>query len=642
MPHALADSPAIRVVLNYYDDHYLMPISETQWVQTQVVWVSMVAYGEDFSIDRVVLALPARGAEISTTVNASAAYGDGLGPISVSFAEFGEDVLLSLVPVATAPAAAAENTFSPGTGGVVWPSLSDLCRRAPRPEVTPQLLIQFTDLGAQFSLEGDALTDGYITGGGGTDDELHPAPAAPAKARGRPRGSGKAAASKAKSKAPTVPVIAVPVLAGPPPPLIHKASSKAPLPPPSSGPPTSLVDEIRATIRAEMVPLQARIAALEAARSASPVGPRAVDKNQGAFDPLFGVNAPPDAQAVLKAAREAQQLLRVGAPGSSRDAVNPFGIPGMGANGVPPGTVPKFATPRSTATDFAGPAAPPGLPLPVPGKEAATQALLTRIAVALENSGVGEASRAPPAASNPLGGAANLAEYLNLLGGAVADAPAGGLPAQGRVGGLWALERIKRTRRERPELVVEAAENIAKEQMGVLEGEAWNWRRHAEQELQPCTGNFTTLKRMIAMVAAALDEGRSYGLPQQQALLVHIYKVLEATARDPNHEMQWPWPLLGISDPGGRKRSNWAPGEAAALVAFHRDEAALEDSKKKLGGGKGTAPASSTEGAITNAAQVPEWLRKQIGAAAVKGKGKKGDGKGGKNNESDTNFSASP
>jgi len=100
--------------------------------------------------------------------------------------------------------------------------------------------------------------------------------------------------------------------------------------------------------------------------------------------------------------------------------------------------------------------------------------------------------------------------------------------------------------------------------------------------------------------------------------------------------------LLGISDPGGRKRSNWAPGEAAALVAFQRDEAALEDSKKKLGGGKGTAPASSTEGAITNAAQVPEWLRKQIGAAAVKGKGKKGDGKGGKNNESDTNFSASP
>ena len=85
-------------------------------------------------------------------------------------------------------------------------------------------------------------------------------------------------------------------------------------------------------------------------------------------------------------------------------------------------------------------------------------------------------------------------------------------------------------------------------------------------------GNFSTLKRMLVLVAACLDEGRVYGLEQQQALLQHVYKVLEATARDPAHEMQWSWPLLGITDPAGRPRSNWAPGEAAALVAFHRDD----------------------------------------------------------------------
>ena len=90
-----------------------------------------------------------------------------------------------------------------------------------------------------------------------------------------------------------------------------------------------------------------------------------------------------------------------------------------------------------------------------------------------------------------------------------------------------------------------------------------------------------------------MDEGRVYGLEQQQALLQHAYKVLEATARDPSHEMQWSWPLLGIADPAGWQRSNWAPGEAAALVAYHRDEAALEESKRKLAGGP-TKPISRT------------------------------------------------
>ena len=170
---------------------------------------------------------------------------------------------------------------------------------------------------------------------------------------------------------------------------------------------------------------------------------------------------------------------------------------------------------------------------------------------------------------------------------------------------------------------MEAAESIAKEQLGVLGSEAWNWRRHTEQELIPLCGNFSTLKRMLAILSAALDEGRTYGLPQQQAFLQHAYKVMEATARDPHHEMQWSWPLLGITDPAGRKRPNWAPGEAAALVAYRRDEAALEDSKKKLASASGRdapwgGPGAGGEASDANA---PWWKNKADAKAKAKTQG---------------------
>ena len=164
----------------------------------------------------------------------------------------------------------------------------------------------------------------------------------------------------------------------------------------------------------------------------------------------------------------------------------------------------------------------------------------------------------------------------------------------------------------------------------MLEGEAWSFRRHGEQELIPMCGNFSTLKRIIMMLACALDEGRAYGAEAQTAFLLHAYRVAEATARDPQHEMQWPWPLLGVPDPAGRPRASWAPGESAAVVAFHREEAALEDSKRKLGRNAG----EGSGGQLTDVQQVPGWLRARILAEAknkaVGGKAAKGDGKGGK------------
>jgi len=238
--------------------------------------------------------------------------------------------------------------------------------------------------------------------------------------------------------------------------------------------------------------------------------------------------------------------------------------------------------------------------------------------------------RAALAETTPIGtgAATSLAEYSNLLGGAAGFDSATSPGQSSKTGGLWALERIKATRRQRPELVVAAGESMVREHLGVLGDEAWSWKRHAETELMPAAGSFATLKRMIAMVAMALDEGRQYGPEAQTAALVHVYKVLDATARDPAHELQWPWPLLGITDPAGRRRPGWAPGEAAALVAYHRDEAALEDSKRKLAAAAAGAPSSSSQnpaGSPTDPAQVPGWLKAKI-IAEAKGKGK-GKGK---------------
>ena len=229
-----------------------------------------------------------------------------------------------------------------------------------------------------------------------------------------------------------------------------------------------------------------------------------------------------------------------------------------------------------------------------------------------------------PAPSAPVagGGALDAESYRNLLShslGTENDPINQGTGS--KVSGQWALERIKRTRRERPEVVFQAGVDAVTEQLGVLEGEAWSFRRHADTELIPQCGNFATLKRMLAVIAAALDEGRTHGAASQAAFLIHVYRVLEATARDPNHEMQWPWPLLGIPDPAGRARPSWAPGESAAVVAYHREEAALEESKKKLSRRSDDPP--------TDASHVPGWLKAKI-VAEAKGKGKGGRGGQGK------------
>ena len=620
VPEALADSPAIIQILELVGSQWVLPNAEGfRPEQAQVVWVALNALGEDFAVERVLIALPGRGEEDSVEVAASPSFGTGHPPISVRFIEGNEETFLALLPSTHAGSACTvEDTFSPGSGGFLWPSASALVRRAPRPDPMPMLFVQITDVGAQFALAGDAKTDGFITGDDGSgdaaffngelaDEEDEGEDGLPlARETAGGRGRGRAAAGRSGAPTPSKP-------ARSPRPAVAAGAGGRKAPAASAAkPPQGLLEEIRMAVREEMSGLNARVAALETSRHPSP--PPGLRASAAAFDPLFGSSGGPgQGRAYLDAAHEAQQLLRMGA-----------GSPVLGAR---PGALRAPAA----ASGAAAPA-PAGdarrrvkvaaSPLPEPGVAAGGMgAMLERIATALE---AGRTAQTRVEAD--LGGAGSLNEYLNLLGGAIGGDGGGGALAgvNAEVGGLWAFARIKRTRRERPELVMEAAESIVRDQLGVLGTESWNWRRHTEQELLPLCGNFTTLKRMLAVLGAALDEGRTYGLPQQQAFLAHAYKVMEATARDPNHEMQWSWPLLGITDPAGRKRPNWAPGEAAALVAFHRDEAALEDSKKRLtsAGSRDTPFAGAGTGGEASDANTPWWKK----AADAKAKAKGGAG----------------
>jgi len=604
LPALLADSPVVAQLSSLAGQAWLLDLG-AGLEQVSIVWISLDAYGEDFVADRVAVAGPARPGQDYAEVYSSAGSASD-PPFRVVFYELPAAFLGELRSPGEVAAVSPERTFSPETGGVLRPPASALCRLASRPPADALAVIYFTDLGPTYSLAGfgpggegfwsaqgseatraaEDLVD-LAAGHGAVPPDPHVGGSVAGRGRGGARGGGRAT-GRGRGRGRATPV---------------------PDDQPRPAPPQSLVDEIRTAVRDEVSALSARVSALE---SRNPTA------NPG--DLLFGPTSAGLEPAA--AAMEARRLLKMGAP-PSRTA----SVPGHLRGGVmaPPGLNLSVTKPLSPGTR--------GTPV---GRDAlAAQANATsspdpllRLVELLERRAQSADRAVPGGIEAPGGGAAtSLAEYSNLLGGASGFDPSTPAGMGSRTGGLWALERIQATRRQRPDLVIAAGEKMVKEQLGVLGDEAWSWRRHAETELLPACGGFTTLKRMVAMTAMALDEGRACGPEAQTAALVHIYKVLDATARDPAHEMQWPWPLLGVSDPGGRRRAGWAPGEAAALVAFHRDEAALEDSKKKLS----AAPAASQE-PPSDAAAVPAWLKAKILAdakASAKGKG----GKGGKSKD---------
>jgi len=195
---------------------------------------------------------------------------------------------------------------------------------------------------------------------------------------------------------------------------------------------------------------------------------------------------------------------------------------------------------------------------------------------------------------------------------------------------------VVRSRRAQPGAVVMAHNKLVMDRMGVGEGEPWTYRRYAEEELYSPCGSFLTLKRTIAIVCGALDEGRRYGLESQQAYLATAMTTLEMAAKDPSHDLSWGWPLLAISDPGGKPVPAVPAAESHAVASYHREQAALLGARKTLGGasgaqgsgaGKGQESTSLSADSPEVSALVKKAVEKEM--KALKGKGGKGaSGKG--------------
>ena len=120
-------------------------------------------------------------------------------------------------------------------------------------------------------------------------------------------------------------------------------------------------------------------------------------------------------------------------------------------------------------------------------------------------------------------GVANSQEEYDAIFGDQSSRESSG-PA--RLEGQALTARVVRPRQEKPEEVGASHESSVRRDLSVLDGKAWSWRRHTDVCLLPRCGDFRSLKRFVARTAAALDEGRSGNLQRQNALLHHIYAVL--------------------------------------------------------------------------------------------------------------------
>ena len=76
------------------------------------------------------------------------------------------------------------------------------------------------------------------------------------------------------------------------------------------------------------------------------------------------------------------------------------------------------------------------------------------------------------------------------------------------------------------------------------------------------TADFRTLRRVIVMVAGALNEGRIGGFERQHGTLCQIYGMLESAAKDSTIRPEV-GPLLGLSDPDALPDVHWSPADIA-------------------------------------------------------------------------------
>ena len=139
-----------------------------------------------------------------------------------------------------------------------------------------------------------------------------------------------------------------------------------------------------------------------------------------------------------------------------------------------------------------------------------------------------------------------------------------------RLGGHAQVQRMLRTRHECPGVIIAAHETRVREDLMTLPRESWSWQRHAKEHLLHHCGHFRTLRRVIVMVAGALDEGRIGGFERQHATLCQICGILESAAKDSGHDLAWTWPSLGLSDSDARPDVHWPPAQVSTVIAGQR------------------------------------------------------------------------
>ena len=93
-------------------------------------------------------------------------------------------------------------------------------------------------------------------------------------------------------------------------------------------------------------------------------------------------------------------------------------------------------------------------------------------------------------------------------------------------------------------------------------------------------------------------------------MLCQIYRILICGAKDSGHDLVWGCPLLGLSDPNAQPDVHWSPAKASAVVAWHREAAALESAKEQLM----TPIGKATPKVKNELSSVDDSLQKQIRA----------------------------
>ena len=116
-----------------------------------------------------------------------------------------------------------------------------------------------------------------------------------------------------------------------------------------------------------------------------------------------------------------------------------------------------------------------------------------------------------------------------------------------------------------------ALEARVREDLTTLPEESGSWEHHAEKSPLHHCGHLRSLRWVSVTVTGDLDEGRIGGFERQHAILYHIYGMLESATEGQ---------LFGPT-PKPDRTSAGCPPEVSAVIAWHREAAALETAKKQ-------------------------------------------------------------